>query len=591
MGAVVELGVHVRARGAGRRVTAGCAGLALIGGLLVGPLSGAAAAATPDTTRNNAWTGFVNNSDTEKAQWSGGDGTIGVKLPDGRVSFAFSDTMRGPVTPEGFHPPFQTAMVPNSMVIASSSAANATLSTVKVPNEGNNWNARPLIPSTGADSDPPQDRQKRWAGDGIVHQNQLVRFYTGTSFLAEGCYSYSKPKNTVVAKFSLAAEPVLQSTEIVYHQEGVANPIAWGTALLNDGGYTYIYGVQELWTGTAPNCTLNGRRLHIARVPTGQFSGNWQTLTPTDGLALSGGLFSEFSVAKLGSTYLLVTQNYGSGIVAYASSTPTGFGGTPTHLYSIPNYKSVLPGYSGRMQPALTTSSEIVLSYNMLTSRVSQDGCLDENTLDASIYRPRFVRVPRSALPTVGSAASTAPANAARPPAVISQRPRLAWRPAQTAAARPLTSTAKKAAADVPIPVGNINWIPRVFQGEPPTCGLNVNNDNHFTAESYTDAGGLKAQVSWDYKGPTVDTSVARQRPGEDWTPLPLMLLGASPLPAVPAIEGPPITVLPGSPQRIRWTDSPMVFGGQTVKYRLCMRAYDNNPPYEEHCTETSVTL
>ncbi|WP_030174082.1 hypothetical protein [Spirillospora albida] len=575
----------------------------MTGGLLVGPFSGPAAAATPDTTRNSTWTSFVNNSDTATAQWSGGDGTIGVKLPDGRVSFAFSDTMRGPVTPEGFHPPFQTAMVANSMVIASSSAAGATLRTVTVPGEGNNWNAKPLVPNTGTDNDPPAVRQKRWAGDGIIHQGQLVRFYTGMSFGAEGCYVFSKPKNTVVAKFSLPSGglPALQSTEIVNHQESAANPISWGTALLNDGGYTYIYGVQELWTGTAPNCTLNGRRLHIARVPTGQFGGTWQIMTPAAGLTLANGLFSEFSVAKLGSTYLLVTQNYGSNVVAYASSTPTAFSGAATHLYSIPNYKSVLPGYAARMQPALTTSSEIVLSYNMLTSRVSQDGCLDENTLDASIYRPRFVRVPRSALPTAASAARTATASPA--PAAISQRPHLAWRPAEAAGTTGRTATSPAAmtaapgtvraavAASVPIPVGSINWIPRALPGDPPTCGLNVNNNNHLTAEPYTDAEGLKARIYWDYKGPTVDTSIARQRPGEDWTPLPLMLLGASPLPAVPAIEGPPLAVLSGSPQRIRWTDAPMVFGGQTVKYRLCMRAYDNDPPYEEHCSEVSVTL
>jgi hypothetical protein len=92
--------------------------------MLVGPLSGSAAAATVDTTRNSTWTSFANNSNTSVAQWNGGDSTIGVALPDGRVSFAFSDTLRGPVTPEGFHPPFQTAMVFNSMVIASSSCGH-----------------------------------------------------------------------------------------------------------------------------------------------------------------------------------------------------------------------------------------------------------------------------------------------------------------------------------------------------------------------------------------------------------------------------------------------------------------------------------
>lgn len=567
----MERGVRLRG------LTAGAAGLACVLGMLFGPFSGPAAAATVDTTRNDTWTSFANNSDTSVAQWNGGDGTIGVKLPDGRVSFAFSDTMRGPVTPEGFHPPFQTALVPNSMVVASSTAANATLSTVTVPMEGNNWNARPLVSG-------PLDNGagKLWSGDGGIYQNQLVRFYTGMTLGGTDCYVFSKPVGTVVARFDLPSGglPTLQSSFTV-SQSNAPSPISWGTALLDDGGYTYIYGAEDQFDSF---CNVLGRRLHIARVPTGQFDGPWEQVA---NLAMPNGLFSEFSVAKLGSTYLLVTQDYGHDIVAYAASTPSGFSGTPTHLYSIPNYKSVLPGYAGRMQPALTTSSEIVLSYNMITARLSQDGCLDENVLDASIYRPRFVRVPRSALPSAASSAQATAAATPPTPGNTSMRPALAWNNGSTTVAGATARSPARAAAAtaIPIPVGSVSWVDRTIP-----CGTNAGPSN-LSAVPGIQAPSPTVQVSWDYKGPTIDTAVSRKRPGEDWSPLPVMLLGVSPLPAVPAVEGPTIDLLPGSPQRVRWTDTPFAFSGQTVGYKLCMKPANVILNESTDCLITSVTL
>lgn len=567
---------HVRDRTKRRHrriLTAAGTALALVLGLLVGPLSTAAQAATVDTTRNNAWTAFGNNTNTNVSQWSGGDGTIGVKLPDGRVSFGFSDTFRGPVTPEGFHPPFQTAGVFNSMVMASSSAANASLSTVLPQPDGNNWGAQPLVPW------PYGGNNKLWAGDGAVYNNQLVRLYVGLTVQGPDCYVFGKPHSTYIAKFSLPAGSAPTLNTAASYKVDSPDGISWGTAILNDGGYTYIYGSEDLF---GANCAPAGRRLHIARVPTGQFDQPWEYLAD---LPMPNGLSSEFSVAKLGSTYLLVTQDYGHTIVAYASSTPASFGGAKTNLYDIPVYKSTeLMRYAGRMQPALTTSSEIVLSYNVNSTRRSQDGCIDETVLDASIYRPRFVRVPRSALPTASSSAR-APAAAETaapvlPPGGASQRPATAdtWWPQKTktgvpGAAPRAGTTAKAAAAAVPLPIGSVTWVRRTFPGEPRICGVNIAPANFTAVPDPLPARTVK--VSWDYKGPTVETSVARWTPGEGWAALPLMLLGASFIPAVPAIQGPPVDLLSGSPRRVRWTDTPFATSGQAVRYQICAKPAD----------------
>ncbi|GAA3205253.1 hypothetical protein [Actinocorallia longicatena] len=542
-------------------LTAAGTALALALGLLTGPLATGASAATPDTTRNSTWTSFANNTNTSIGQWSGGDGTIGVGLPDGRVSFAFSDTFRGPVTSDGIHPPFQTAGVFNSMVMASGTAANASLSTVTVPGETNNWGAKPLV------ENPAGFGYKLWAGDGAVYGGQLVRLYTGlTAAAGSGCFIFGEPLTTYVAKFDLPSggQPTLNtSASFTVSSSSAPAHISWGTAILNDGAYTYIYGAEDVFNA---GCGVTGRRLHIARVPLGQFGQPWTQIAD---IAMPAGLFSEFSVAKLGSLYYLITQNYGQNIVAYASTTPGSFSGTPTNLYSIPVYKSVdLLRYAGRMQPALTTSSEIVLSYNTNSIRVAQDSCIDETVLDASVYRPRFVRVPRTALPTSASSLRAQTTSTA-PPGGAAQRPALSYDPETTATgtAPAAAPTAAKAAAKaaIPIPTGSIVWAFR------PNCGTGATPTN-FTAVPGIQAPSPTTQVSWDYKGPTVDTAAARWTPNDGWGALPLLMLGASPLPAVPANAGPPISLLAGSPQRIRWTDTPFAAPGQTVRYQLCIK-------------------
>jgi len=48
--------------------------------------------------------------------WTGGDGTVSVALPDGRVAWLFSDTFLGTVNSDGSRPP-TTPMVQNSLVV------------------------------------------------------------------------------------------------------------------------------------------------------------------------------------------------------------------------------------------------------------------------------------------------------------------------------------------------------------------------------------------------------------------------------------------------------------------------------------------
>ncbi|HEX2312101.1 MAG TPA: hypothetical protein VHJ17_00070, partial [Thermomonospora sp.] len=526
---------------------------------LVGPLSGTSHAATPDTARNDAWNAYGNGGAGDAwARWNGGDGTIGTRLPDGRVAYTFSDTWRGPVNSQGIRPVFQNNMVNNSMVVASSTAASASLATVPAaPSNDDGWNSKSLVQGPLIEG-----AVKLWTGDGIIHNGKLVKLYMGFSAVS-GCDVFGRPVSTVVATFDLPSGglPRLASTQAL----ATPKDITWGTALINSGGYTYIYGAQDL---RGPDCSFHGRRLHIARVPTGQFGAAWEHVASRD---MPAGLFTEFSVAKIGTAFHLITQDYDHNVLDYASTTPTGFGGTPTTLFTIPAH-GPWSRYAARMQPALTTSTEIVVSYNVNTDRESQDACASEHYFNASIYRPRFMRVPRSALATPSAAAVRTPAPP--PPVTASQpvridRARLSAAPARLRAGDARALAAAQPGVAAAFPLDEIVWV------GPGRCTRQVGAPTNLTGHSHTDAQGLKARVYWDFKGPTVWSIAWRQRPGQpDYDPLPMMLVGSSPNPSVIDEGGPDVVRLPGTPPRIRWTDSPVSPGGSYVKYKVCTHSW-----------------
>lgn len=547
------------------RVTGLLTSAAVGAALLVGPMAGTSqAAGTPDTARNSAWNAYGNSGTADTvARWNGGDGTIGNRLPDGRVAYTFSDTWRGPVTSQGIRPVFQNNMVNNSMVVASSTSASAALTTVPAAaSNDNGWNSKSLVqgPLT-------EGAVKLWTGDGIIHNGKLVKLYMGFS-AASGCDIFGRPVSTVAATFDLPSGglPRLASTQAISSPKDVT----WGTALINSGGYTYIYGAEDIRDA---NCNWGGRRLHIARVPTGQFGAAWQHVATRD---MPAGLFTEFSVTKIGTTFHLITQGYGHEVLDYPATSPSGFGGTPTKIYDIPAHGS-WSRYAARMQPALTTSSEIVISYNVNTERESADACASEHYFNASIYRPRFVRIPRSALATSAAASARI---ASRPPATVSQ-------PAHIDRSRLHPTTGKAAAGTQPgiaaaaFPLDEISWV------GPNQCRRDVGAPTNLTGQSYTDAQGLKSRVFWDFKGPTTWSIGWRKLPGDtDYGPLPLMLVGSSPNPSVIEGPGPDVTRV-GTPPRIRWTDSPMSPGGSTVQYKICTHSWVGT----EQCRTVSVVL
>lgn len=362
------------------------------------------------------------------SQWSGADGMQAIRLNHDRIAWFFSDTFLGPVNPDGSRSPFGTAMIQNSLVLQTTGADGRNrLNTVTGGNTCGGSNDDLMSPGPQALVPRPVEKPRPWywAADNAIVGGSLIKFYNRFHF--GGPRSRYIPEGTVIARFPMgrltAADPptVMRppTTEIPsYTPIPGGSPILWGGAVLVDGATTYVYG----WS--TPDLDRQDKQLYLARVPTGaladfgawQFSassGTWSRTQaqarplqpPGAPLPVSNG----FTVAKIGGRYWLIQHEpdlFDPDIVAYPAAGPTGpFDVTKRILL----FHAPEPGadaahdfrmiYEARLIPALSTPDRLVIGYSMNSAGVSA-GCRSIVSYTDTIYRPRFITVPRSVFTT-----------------------------------------------------------------------------------------------------------------------------------------------------------------------------------------------
>src|SRR5205807_1965342 len=103
-----------------------------------------------------------------------------------------------------------------------------------------------------------------WPDDGLVEGNRLRVFYTSVTQTGTGPLDY-QPNGTAVADFTLPDLAPAGFTVVP-----VSGRISWGVAAVTDGGYTYVYGVED---------ADPVKYVHVARVAAGDVLGPWEFFT------------------------------------------------------------------------------------------------------------------------------------------------------------------------------------------------------------------------------------------------------------------------------------------------------------------------
>ncbi|MFG3716067.1 fibronectin type III domain-containing protein [Micromonospora sp. NPDC047730] len=302
-------------------------------------------------------------------RWNGADRTASVRLPDGRLLWLFSDTFLGPVDPDGSRPD-TASFINNSMVVQQGEELRETV------HGGTAEEPASLVP-------PPAADQFHWVGDAqVVGQSlqMLVNRYRRTG---------AGPLDHVLLGTSLAtfALPGLAPTAV--RPLPLGQRISWGSALLRDGGHTWIYGTEA---------SGDTKFAHVARVAGDDLTGPWEFWTGSGwapevdrSARVLSGVGTSYGVQRVGDRYVLVTHEnnlvFSGDLVAYSAAGPTGPFEGPDYLHSAAETDAGHLVYDADLHPDLARPGKLLISYNV-------NNVDDAVTYaDAGVYRPRFVEV------------------------------------------------------------------------------------------------------------------------------------------------------------------------------------------------------
>jgi hypothetical protein len=304
-------------------------------------------------------------------RWTGADSAYSVPLPGGKTAWLYSDTFLGTVNADHSRPA-DSPFIHNSIVVDDRGAlttytggtAAAPESLVRVPggDEGQDW---------------------YWFGDGTVEGDHLRVSLLEFAKTGTGPFDFAFQR-TAVASFSL---PSMRFEGITQRPAGL---VQWGSAIYEDGGYTYVYGVEDL---------QSTKYLHLSRVRTGHlttgsrqyWTGSGWSTDESSSARIMDGVANEFSVTKFQGKYTLVTgdttEALSAKVVMYRADALTGPFLNKTVLYTTPETSGNVFTYNAKAHPELGDRDTLLVTYNV--------NSFDTADVYSNVdhYRPRYVDV------------------------------------------------------------------------------------------------------------------------------------------------------------------------------------------------------
>jgi hypothetical protein len=319
--------------------------------------------------------------------WQAGDIGASARLSDGRLVWAFGDTVRRPEA--------TVRIVANSMLISS----GICISQVLPPGDG------PVIPDVDERTvrwpmslvvlPPPADLAAQGVEDVVVVLCARTRRGNGgpLDFQFRGT-------SAAVLTVADGGAPQLQEILEITPDDPALDQVNWGAAATVSGDRFYVYGTRL----TGDTSTF-GRELYVASVPVDDPAAGegwrfwdgaaWQpdVAAAAPVLAAEGGVSQTLSVDEVDGTWLAVSKRDGDisdFVYTWAAPGPTG-PWTPTKALESP------AGFdTGELTYAPLAHPEITLESGRLLVSISRNTTdLGRLLSDPEVGRPLFVEVPR----------------------------------------------------------------------------------------------------------------------------------------------------------------------------------------------------
>lgn len=311
--------------------------------------------------------GPYNQLFTRYSGWTGGDQGYSINLPDGRVVWLFGDSFFGPVNADRSRPP-GSQFVRNGYLVQN----GAQLTEL---NQQVNGQWMPVV----SPSDPDE---WYWPGDGFVSGNTLYIFQQRFMLDPSQPAGFNFAQTGVdVALFSL---PGLQLQSVQPFNDDP--DVDWGTAVMEDGGFLYIYGTESIPFNKFAHVSRTALDAPFQQMQ--YWDGTAWTSDPQATARVRSGLSQAFSVFKHADRYYLLSQEnvLGPDIFIWDAPSPKGPFTNKRKLYTTP-------------QPPGTWTYNAVAHPHTITPQGDLLLCYSINAMDfwrifdnADLYRPIFLR-------------------------------------------------------------------------------------------------------------------------------------------------------------------------------------------------------
>jgi hypothetical protein len=324
-----------------------------------------------------------------KDGWIGGDGVYSVVLGPDRILWLFGDTLLGKVQ-EGRRT--GAVMVNNTVGIQTGRGRDIVIRFVA---------GRPRADKPVSFLAPANGKGWFWPQAGVRVQDRLLVFLPQLDKTTDpGVFGFRRIGQWLAVVENPDDEPEkwrVKQREVPFGEIGPGRERSWGSAVLAEGEYLYIYGYHE-----ERGKGIGKRRLTVARVPARKVDefAAWRFRTrdgwsdkAEEAAPLADGVGTEFSVSRVpgGKGYVLVTTENGLSprIVGRFSDTPIGPWSAPVLLYTCPEMgrDKGLFCYAAKAHPWAATGNELVISYCVNAWEFAR------LFRDEAVYRPKFVRV------------------------------------------------------------------------------------------------------------------------------------------------------------------------------------------------------
>lgn len=317
--------------------------------------------------------------------WTGGDGAYSVKLPNGRMLWLFSDTWVGKVENSKR---VDATIVNNSVGVQTEDKVEYSI-------------RRDTTGKPQAMITPPDGRGWHWLFAGSMVKEKLLIFMPQLEKTNEkSVFGF----RTMALWLGVVGNPLdtptswnVQSIKIPHAEYSSKRERSFGSALLSDGGFLYIYGTDE-----DSSVLAKRRQLIVARakLETADDPGSWEFYGQgawhkkvEKAEPVADEMASEASVIQLPqrNQYLLVYTRNGLSkeIRGRLAANPWGPWSPPATLYVCPeaSWDHRIFCYAGKAHAMLNDGNRIIVSY------VANSFDFWHVASDARLYWPRFVEV------------------------------------------------------------------------------------------------------------------------------------------------------------------------------------------------------